>query len=384
MSNLYGSAILTVAGESREVAVALSLKEGILQVRMPADGAAIEHLLAIWGCDDEQLELTDVVIVTPNGRLSAKRLDELFLKSCSCNSPRTPRAPLSCTLQWARDSVDTCILELVPKSTLVFEHSPRVGHWNEMLLTSVLPPEIAPFDGSVGGLTYSVSVSKDVLSFQSAFPIARLRHRIITAVSVLQGAPAGLIASYEPGTLCIDGPRPQRYQRSHALYASPRDVAALFRCLLDYAINLSENDFRHWRKATTFFNEGKSSYAVLDVRVTNLFVFLEMYDGSNTLSANTLERMLKVSRNDAKLLTKVRNKLIHDRHTLEEAVHSALRELRKPSPVCEGTTDLGLRCFRSLEAASQKGVHFWATLCELINCFVARQVRWTGARRSYS
>jgi hypothetical protein len=82
-------------------------------------------------------------------------------------------------------------------------------------------------------------------------------------------------------------------------------------------------DFDHWFKAYAFLIEGKGGFAELDIRVTNAFVFLEMLDESGSFDAVKLAEMLNISRSDGHLIRETRNRLIHERHTLNHAVRDA-------------------------------------------------------------
>lgn len=52
-----------------------------------------------------------------------------------------------------------------------------------------------------------------------------------------------------------------------------------------------------------------------------------MFDGSATLEARTLASMLDISNSDAELLKRIRNRLIHQPHTLMDAIDESNREL---------------------------------------------------------
>jgi hypothetical protein len=131
-----------------------------------------------------------------------------------------------------------------------------------------------------------------------------------------------------------------------------------------FLLALSDHDFDHWYKASAFMIEGKSSFAELDIRIANLFVFLEMFDDVNTLSASAVARMLDILLSDAKLLCGVRNKLVHGRHTLLEAIDASDAEQRARS------TRHVLQAFAL--ANQSPAVVLYLRLCERINAFTAK------------
>lgn len=207
-------------------------------------------------------------------------------------------------------------------------------------------------------------------------PIGDSLRRLRLAVSILLGTRAQIFAIHESDALRLSLASDVEYQRSHPLFDHGNRGGGILECLVRYLLALPDREFNHWNKAATFMIEGKSSFSDLDVRVTNLFVFLEMFDQSRTLSGNTVAAMLGIPLSDAKLLCEVRNKLVHERHTLLDAINASDAEQRARNP------RYALQAFAL--AGPSPSVNFYLRLCERINAFIARTIGWGGPHQAYS
>lgn len=193
----------------------------------------------------------------------------------------------------------------------------------------------------------------------------------------MQGAPISLLAGYEGRKARINLARPRVYQSSHRLYDHYNDAGDVLEHLLRFSMALSIRDFHHWEKAAAFLLEGKASHAEEDIRVTNLFVFIEMFDESRTLNANSLSAMMSISLSDAKFLCAVRNRLVHQKHDLSEAIRDAQSELTRHDP------SHVLRHFDISGCKHPATTNVLIRLCERLNFYLAQQIGWNGTWNAY-
>jgi hypothetical protein len=185
------------------------------------------------------------------------------------------------------------------------------------------------------------------------------------------------LAALEAGVLRINLTKDISYKQSHRLNVDEKSAGALFECLLRFFLSISDVDFMHWYKACAFLLEAKAGQTELDIGLVNLFVYLEMWDGSDTLSANTLAPMLDVSLNDAKLVCRIRNGLVHEKRTLTDGFQHARAELARRDP------NFSLERFSEGNEQGDSGVMFAFRLYERVNNHLCRKVGWQGQYNNY-
>jgi hypothetical protein len=378
MPKYTGAARLAYGGKTRDVLLSLDLDESCLVVKHPQEKDLFAYLperQRLWSLSD--ICLTDIIIPTVDGTLTAANLDGLFILAYSPGAMSVHDSPLNRALQLSNDQAGIVTLKLLPKNSVVeFDYSPRSDSDNEVFYSASVA-SFAPFSCEAAGETYLVVEKRPNLSIRSKALIWGNEPRIRLALSLLQGAPVSLMVSYESGKARVNLVRPRIYRSSHLLYDEYTDAPAIFEHLLRFATGLSSQAFRHWEKAAAFLLEGKASFAEADVRVVNLFVFLEMFDGSRTLSGNTLSRMLSIAHSDARFLCEVRNRLVHQKHDLNGAISDADAWLRCNDP------SYGLVGFDLSGCVHPPVTNVLLRLCERLNCYVATQIGWKGKWNTY-
>lgn len=377
MSIYTGTAKLTYDGKTRDVLLSLDLNEYCIVAKHPQEDfiqypADRERL---WSLSD--LRLTDVNIPTANGTLWASNVDELFIATYSPGALSIHDSILNRSFQLSNDSAGIVTIKLTPARSIVeFDYTPLSGNLNELFYVANFA-SFMPFSCEVGGVTYKTVENRPNLSVQSSAPLWTDERRIRLALSLLQGAPISLLAGYEGGKARINLVRPRIYQSSHRLYDVHQDAPKVFEHLLRFSMALSIQDFHHWEKAAAFLLEGKASHAEADIRVTNLFVFVEMFDGSRTLSGNSLSAMMSISLSDGKFLCEVRNRLVHQKHDLANAICDAQSELMHNNP-SHVLTDFDISGHKHLATTN-----VLIRLCERLNFYVAQQIGWDGTWNAY-
>jgi len=378
MSLYTGTAKLTYDGKTRDVLLSLDLNEYCLVAKHPQDNDPFQYVVdreRLWSLSD--LCLTDVNIPTANGTLWTTKVDELFIATYSPGASSIHDSMLNRSFQISNDSAGIVTIKLMPAQSIVeFDYTPLSGNLNELFYVANFA-SFPPFSCDAGGVTYRAVEKRPNLSVQSSAPLWTDERRIRLAFSLLQGAPIFLLAGYEEHKARINLLRPRVYQPSHRLYDHYKDAPDVLDHLLRFSMALSMQDFHHWEKAAGFLLEGKASYAEADIRVTNLFVFIEMFDESRTLSGNSLSAMMSISLSDAKFLCEVRNRLVHEKHDLSEAIRDAQSEL-----ICHDPSHV-LTHFDISGHKHPATTNLLIRLCERLNFYVAQQIGWNGTWNAY-
>jgi len=378
MSIYTGTAKLTYDGKTREVLLSLDLNEYSIVAKHPQDEDLLHYLAdreRLFSLSD--LCLTDVNIPTVNGTLLASKIDAMFIAAYSPGASSIHDSMLNRSFQLSNDNSGIVTIKLTPTRSIVeFDYTPLSGDLNELFYVANFA-SFTPFSCEVGGVVYNAVENRPHLSIRSRACLWTHERRIRLALSLLQGAPISLLAGYEGGKVRINLARPRVYQSSHRLHEAYNDAPNVLEHLLRFCMTLSTQDFHHWEKAAAFLLEGKASYAEADIRVTNLFIFIEMFDGSKTLSANSLSPMLSISLSDAKFLCEVRNRLVHQKHDLTGAISDAQSELVRKNPN-HVLTDFDISG-RKHPATTNVLIR----LCERLNLYLAQQIGWTGKWNAY-
>jgi len=356
MASFNGTAVLRDNGSNRNVQVALDLSDGCFRISFAEAADSIQSTLmemliaSVDGNADGCVELTDVEIVTSNGLLRSERIGELLVRG-----------------RRALASEGIVTLTVIPKSSVVeFRHTPLMGGACELTFA-----HNSAFSGRhdcrAGGIDLQCFGEPPHLSVKSSTPLWEQRRRIGVAVSLLLGVRVAVRTGYENGVMRVNVAKGNVYQHGHRLFRESFKARGMLGDLLAFILALPEPEFGVWYKAVAFMLEGKSGLAELDIRAISLFVFLEIFDGSGSLEVDTLASMLEISRSDADLVKRTRNRLLHHADSLIEAVLRADRELR--------TRDKKyvLTWFKIDDEPHDAAVMFSLRLCERINAFVLRQ-----------
>jgi hypothetical protein len=360
MSVLEGHASLVDGAERREVGLQLDLQQRSFVVEYPCDEDLAEILRRLSANDPEVVFLEDLVIRGPTGPIVCSQTERLYVSN---------------RIAGERDESELSItrLTLSPSSSLVeFRTENEEGNTLALRCHKAALPRVK---FTVDGTSYSFNFKDSHCIISSSASIWGSQRRFRLAISILLGTRAQIFASHESSTLRLNLANDVEYQRSHPLFDHSNLGGGMLESLVRFLLALSDRDFDHWHKAIAFMVEGKSSFAELEIRITNLFVFLEMFDDSDTLSGNAVARMLGIPLSDAKFLCGVRNKLVHGRHTLREAIAASDADQRAHNPRHT------LQAFAPVNQSPS--VVLYLRLCELINGFIARSIGWGEAYHTY-
>jgi hypothetical protein len=379
MTTFDGKAILRVEGEARGVQVTLDLDARSLIVRHARNEKDDEEsvIRALMGDTPAVAHLSDVEIQTPNGLLRTARIDNLHVRQRNPGSGGVDDSLLTRSLSLSTSNTGVATYTLVPANSIIeFEHQPTTCSDNEIVYAGGLSA-LGRHRFEVGGDEFHVNGDRKQLCVRSTAPLWNRERRIRLAATLLLGVRVAPLAAFEGGLLRINLAREATYKESHQLYVDHALAGGLFEHLLRFFLGLSEPDFWHWYKACAFLLEGKAGHTELDIGLVNLFVFLEMRDKSDTLSANTIAPLLDISLTDAKLVCRIRNRLIHESQTLNEAVQEANAELVRNEPT------YSLKWFDLGGSRHSPGVMVAFRLYERLNHYLCRTVGWQKGYNAY-
>lgn len=378
MTEFNGKAILHVEGADQEVQLTLGLNERQLIARHARNGDDEENFRRAFTADTpDVVHLSNVEIQTPNGLLRATRIDNLHVRKMDPGAMGVDDSLITRSLNLSSSKTGVVTYTLVPASSIVeFEHKPSTYRGNEVVYVGEFN-SVPHHEFTIDGDTFCVGGDRKQLRVQSLVPLWSKERRIRLAASLLLGKRVSPLAAYEDGVLRINLAKEDIYKESHRLYADYASAGALFEHLLRFFLSLTEPDFRHWNKACSFLLEGKAGQTELDIGLINVFVFLEMRDNSGTLSPNTIMPLLGISLTDAKLIVKIRNLLVHQSHTLNEAVEEANAELTRNEP------RYSLKCFDLSGKIHPAGVMVAFRLYERANYYLCTLIGWSKTYNTY-
>lgn len=379
MTTFDGKATLHVGEDDREVQITLDLNERYLIARHSRNQKEDDEyiLRALTGDAPAVAHLSKVEIQTPNGFLRAERIDNLHVRQRNPGASGVDDSLLTRSLSLSTSNTGIVTYTLVPASSIIeFEHLPSTFTANEVVYAGALT-SVRPHEFMVDGSEFRVSGDQKQFSVQSKAPLWSNEKRVRLAASLLLGVRVSPLAAYEGGLLRINLATESTYKGSHRLYVDHASSGVMFEHLLRFFLTLSEPAFWHWYKACAFLLEGKAGNTELDIGLVNLFVFLEMRDNSGTLSANSISPLLDISLTDAKLVCRIRNRLVHESHTLDKAVKEADAELARNEP------GYSLKWFDLSGARHEPGVMVAFRLYERVNRYLCSVIGWRKGFNSY-
>lgn len=378
LTSFHGRAVLHFGKEEREVQVTSDLEERRLIARHSrTENEDEEHFLRmLTSGTPASADLVDVDIQTPNGPMRAARIGNLLVKQRQPGGYGLQDSLLGRSLNFSA-SMGVVTFILAPASSIIeFSHRTSDLEQSEIIyagdLSSVPAQQI-----ELESTCFRIDCDRRHFTIRSTKPLWEREKRIRLAVSLLMGVRVAPLAAFESGVLRINLTKDISYKQSHRLNGEENAAGPLFECLLRFFFGLSGVDFMHWYKSCAFLLEAKAGQTELDIGLVNLFVYLEMWDGSKTLTANTLAPMLEISINEAKLVCRTRNALVHEKRALTDGFQHALAELASWDP------NFSADRFGVGDEKIDSGVMFVFWLYERVNKHLCRQIGWQGKYNNY-
>ena len=376
MNRLTGTAILDYRGETRQVQICLNLDENVIEVRhaMP-DLAEAMSLVASNDWHTSPVLLTDVRISTPTGVLSKDRIADFFVTAYRPGNHSIYGSNLSRTLSLREKGEGVTEVILHPRSSRVefaFEPFDSTSPQFELFYCGAscsmpMPQELMLNPGKA-----VVLGDNDGIGVRGDQPLTDQEELIRLSLGILQGGPITIRSMLEEKTLTINlaahdggslGP----------LYKKCDDAGALLQGTYNFLAGLSAAEWAQWNRGIYFFLQGLGGTAPLEIRAINLFTFLEIVDKSDTLSKNSLSALLDLTTDEADLLCRTRNRLIHHGEHIGAAVLAAEKL------ILEFKTPLNNMTFNIHHADEHKtGMSFFFAFAGVLNRLWIRKAAFTG------
>lgn len=381
MDSLAGIGMLNRCGRQRPVCLQLDLLRNTVRATYPTHGTA-DALWLVGNCNGDEADpyLTDVVIHTPIGDMRRSDWRDLFVVGHHANGGEASDSLR--LLQRASNQEGLAAVELHPKASLVsFELArfPGLGTRHELYYrvyrSAIKEPVSLPLDAEsqataiVRGCDEGVLVESDE-SLEEAGRVLPL------VLGVFHGGPVTLRTAVEE-TVCKINLCSHNCGAYAALTADPAIAADSLKGLFRFFVSLPNEECRRWSTAIHYYLEGLTSASVLEIRLAHLFSFVEVMDNCKTLAKNTVAAVLNVTCDEAMLLCKMRDAIIHQGASLGDAFGCSRDHLRTRKRTHVRSELMGVP---DLVAGGQM-VYFW--LADLIKEYIRRAVGCTHAWNSY-
>jgi hypothetical protein len=327
MKPFSGQATLRVKEHEAVVFLSLDMEKGELEAELPASALPNDAVRIRDGEPDEVI-VTDVRIPLPTGTLYAERIPDVLMGSGSTANSSTGTSPISTALNLVGDRSGTRRFTLSPKSRFIeFRHDPPMTDRSELYYLNNFIDGI-PMDFTSQGLDLLFQPRKQrSLSITANTDLRPYAERLATCWSILQGAEVNHTASFVGHTLQLSVRRPRPYNRGHSLFRGLQNAQALLEALTNYFLPMDADVYEGWRKVVRFYLEGVNSDLDYDVRIVNYMVVIEMLDRSPTMTKQSIATTFGTSLEFADLLVRMRNRMIHERMSLWNAVPLVHAEL---------------------------------------------------------
>ena len=380
MNRIIGEGTLSCGSVNFSVLLEMDLDEGRIIASKQGHASSLDVFKDPWS---GVFALHDVKFLTPIGPIMCDETNNLLLVHCS-----RPASSI-------HESALTQMFDLLGEgwslaSRFVFQVSPgricfRVEGWEENSACAIFRTTDFTFlkRAPVYGIgKYSLAVSQHnhslIVRSEGDIPIEPLK----LATSLMSGVPTSPLGVVKSGELDLYFERSFPYSNGHGFRGGPECGAELFGALLNFFVDKNESELIDWRKGVECIVQGRSGPGLLDTKTIVVFVFIEIFDGANTLSKSSARKMFhRISVSDSELIYRVRNALLHSAVTLNDAIEIGLRQVQShpPAPV--------FGVFRRLEELTRKGkqsaAEFYFVLNALVNSYIADRIGWTGPFNDY-
>lgn len=382
MNRLTGTATLDYRGIVRQVQVCLNLDENVIEVRhtMPDIQKALSSLTGTdW--HESPAILTDVKITTPIGILAKDRLTDFFVTSYNPGSYSIYDATLSRTLALREKEEGVTKIVLHPRNSGVeFDFRPfeRLAPQFELFYRGAkssisLPQELGLNPGSA-----SVMGDNGDLVVRGDQALSGREEVIRLSLGILLGGPMTVRSILEDTRLTVNLSAHDGGSLGH-LHKKYDDAGVLLQGIYNFLSTLPPSQWARWSKGIYFFLQGLGGVAPLEIRAINLFTYLEIIDDSDTLDKNGVATFLGVTTDEADLLCRTRNRLIHHGEHIGAAVLAAERL------ISGFKGNLNNAVFTITPSDEHKtGISFFFRFAMLLNRFWIQKAGFAGDWNDYS
>jgi hypothetical protein len=373
MKAFTGQAQLHIDEHTAHVSISLNPQAGEFEAEM-LSSALPEELFSMHSGSARVVRLTDIAIPLPTGTLECAELADVYLGGSGGVTSSIDETPISRALNLAGDRSGIRRITLSPRAAVIhFVHTPLLEELSELYFlnnfTRGIPGSVVIDTVEIGfhprNSSLSITASDDLRPW-----LAPIR----AAWSVFQGAHLTHVASYnQDGSIDLVVQQPRAYNKGSSLFRGWQNQQPMLQALVNFFVQLGEDEFKGWEKAITFYLEGRNSELDYDVRIIGLMIFIEMFDGSRTMSRQPIATEFECSLELADFLVRMRNKLIHNRMTLWNAVPLVHTEILQHQSewVCP---ELAF----SSQNYEMNSILFFLQLEKMVNSYIVRQANYSG------
>ncbi len=328
LSNVNGKASLELQNDSIDVLTTINLKDACIEVYMPEPfdkgvdqeyrDNLIENDLTLRNCSFKLMD---------GSTIKAELLSKLSVKHYKPATIVSFDTKIDRMFNLTGKLAGVASLKLVPRDgNLNFKIDPPTDKYEIVYLNNNVS-YITGDSFEHNGRNIDVKVSDVSVSFSACSNISDIEKNLCLGWSVMQGCPLTNRICIERDNLSMSIESKKFYQIGNRLYNYTEFAFQIFSKLFTYLDKLSVNDYAKWEKALHFYVEGKSSWSTIDIKSINYFVFLDILIKAKKLCRDPLATMLKISPDDASMICKVRNKLIHQEDNLRSAIQKSYTQM---------------------------------------------------------
>jgi|GEM_PF-6110202 len=326
MEILSGRATLVRGDEQIHCTVQFRASTGILEVEFPTEAMVFDGMMN-EGITEAEFELRDVNIALPTGTLTSESITDIYRGNGLSSRASISATPLTMALNLSGDRSGTTTLPLHTRfPTIEFEHQPALVEGCELYYLNS-PLDFMSFNVTLLGEEVAVFPRKGSLSFRGSEEILGLEHRLRLAWSFLQGTPLWRSAHAVGNQVTIYVRKPRPPGRKRSLYSGHQNLEPMFQSMVSALGEMEVAEFAEWAWVSTFYLEGRNTDLDDSVRATSFFVFMEMFDESQTMNQNSISKQFQCSHQLADILVRLRNRIVHGRQNLWDAVPAAYEEI---------------------------------------------------------
>lgn len=346
MSKLIGTGILKEDGQEQKVQVCLNLDDNVIEIYQGISALEDKLKMLSFSLNDlnpQDLTLRDVRLISPMGIIKTDSLPDCFISALKTGGCRVIESEILKVMN--EDDFTMTKMILKPYcSKIQFNFDPFVPDYLEDRCYEIIY-DSAKNMNLVGHINihlnsdHQLTVYGDQGRFivKSRTPLSDYEETIRISLGILLGGPISTRFIYdgEPKTITI-------YLADHEgktigpLYCNSNGEELLnkiFNYLFHEKLvgdNRADSYDNNWKRLTRglyFYLQGLGGITPIEIRVINLFTFLEIIDGSNTLDKNKISKLLGITTDEADILCKTRGSLIHNGKDIATALINSYNEI---------------------------------------------------------
>lgn len=380
MKNLVGSAEVEYLGKSAPCDLLINMETGRLEVtagRDISDNPEMQPWALLLQAD---VKLRSLRIETPGGELSLDEYGNCFLLQHLPGETSPYESTTQLCTEIAGDRIGLTRMHLQPRTTRI-DFNFRAAYpsnQNELTLEMSGFSRPAPIRLEVGGSEATGIPLERFLVLKGGECLNTHAEQISLAVGIAQGGPV-TIRSTITGTRFSLNIAPHEHSSVDSLCADASGNAELVQRLITFFSNQQGLDYTRFRRAAYFYLHGVGGRSPLDARIVNLYTALEMVDDASEMNKRSVSSTLDITPDDADLICRVRNEIVHHGLSIHEAVIRRLAEIKTHRP------RFRFKAFDLSEHEPKKGdAAFFFGLATLLGRYWARKVGFEGELFPYT